>query len=475
MARLNFDLSEYQRSEYSNYLSQWNDCADLATSFFDNSVSYSAEEKKIYLSVSSVYEFEIMCDLYEQLSCPVPEDYRQDPTEAEVEVWRAELDDIREKFGSPFQVRPPVPAYPCDVSERRINAFSGTTIVVPLGEGILNFCYADFNTAFEHCASAYQLLTQTANPLLKIRSAEEGVIHIYESYAEVFPVLHEVLYSSVYTACFPPQFVRKTEKALNAYRQYLSLLQTEFLELIEFCLDKDYWPEVLGRLYPSERYSLWCRIKGVPSSHEHRETFQPDSYNPCGTIMPFGIDLDDRTINEEVILTPEQKAFAREYCLPEGELELRYRVPCFISNSYSCNNLRDMLYLEFSKILETGLEFQKCKRCGRYFIVKGNYHGAYCDRIAEGEHRTCQQLAAQATYQNKLKDNGGKNALSIYQKYYKRYFARVRAGSLRREKFKLWQYQAIRKRDDCLNENLTLDEFTQWLESSMPNKYNKRK
>jgi len=69
-----------------------------------------------------------------------------------------------------------------------------------------------------------------------------------------------------------------------------------------------------------------------------------------------------------------------------------------------------MLYLEFTKILEAGIEFQKCKRRGRYFIVKGNYHGACCDRITKGESRTCQQLAAQETYLNKLGDNDGKNA-----------------------------------------------------------------
>lgn len=60
--------------------------------------------------------------------------------------------------------------------------------------------------------------------------------------------------------------------------------------------------------------------------------------------------------------------------------------------------------------------------------------------------------------------------LSVYQKYYKRYFARVQAGSLKREKFKLWQYEAVRKRDDCLAGNLTLDKLSEWLERSMPNR-----
>ena len=475
MVRPNFDLSEYQDSEHANYRSQWSGCADLSPSFFENSVSYLEKEKRLYLEVSPVYEFECMFDLYEDLECPIPEAYQREVTEAEVESWRAELQIVRRKFSSVFQVQPPDPLYPYDSTEQRINAFSGTTVVVPLGEGILNFCYADFQSAFAHCAAAYQELTRTADDPKKIHRIEEGVIHLYELYAEVFPALSEVFYSSIYTAAFPPQFTRKAEKAFTYYQQYLSLLQSEFLELIEFCLDKNYRPKVLGRLYPSERYSLWCKIKGVPSCHKRQETFQPDSCDPHGTEMPFGADLDKIDVDQEIILTPEQKSFCEEYGLPEYELELCYKIPCFISSSYTCNNLRDMLYLEFTKILEAGQEFQKCRRCGKYFIVKGNYHGAYCDRIADGEHRTCQQLAAQEAYLEKLKDNDGRNPLSVYQKYYKRYFARVQSGALKRDKFKLWQYEAVRKRDDCLAGNLTLDELAEWLEKSMPNRSSRKK
>lgn len=470
MARPNFDLSEYQNSEHANYRSQWSGCADLSPSFFENSVSYLEKEKRLYINVSPVYEFECMFDLYEDLEYPIPAIYQREVAEAEIELWRAELQKVREKFGSIFQVQPPDPLYPYDSTEQRINAFSGTTVVVPLGEGILNFCYSNFHSVFEHCAATYQELTKATDAPKKIRCTEEGIIHLYELYAEVFPALSEVFYSSIYTAAFPPQFTRKTEKAFTYYQQYLSLLQAEFLGLIEFCLDKSYRPEVLGRLYPSERYSLWCKIKGVPSCHKRQETFQPDSCDPHGTEMPFGADLDKLDVDQEIILTPEQKSFCEEHGLPEYELELCYKIPCFISSSYTCSNLRDMLYLEFTKILEAGLEFQKCERCGKYFIVKGNYHGAYCDRIADGEHRTCQQLAAQEAYLEKLKDNDGRNPLSVYQKYYKRYFARVQAGSLKRDKFKLWQYEAVQKRDDCLSGNLTLDAFTEWLEGSMPNR-----
>ena len=62
-----FDLSDYQHPESANYHSQWSGCADLSPSFFENSVSYLSEEKKLYISVSPVYEFEAMFDLYEDL------------------------------------------------------------------------------------------------------------------------------------------------------------------------------------------------------------------------------------------------------------------------------------------------------------------------------------------------------------------------------------------------------------------------
>ncbi len=473
MVQPDFDLSEYQRSDYPSYLCHWDGCTGLSPSFFENSVSYSAEEKKLYIAVSPVYEFETMLDLYEKLEHPFPEAYQKEAAEDEVLVWREALQETREKFGNSFHVQPPVPLYPFDSTERRINAFSGTKIIVPLGEGILNFCYADLSSAFAHCAAAYRELTQIDGAPKTVRSAEEGVILIFELYAKVFPVLSEVFYASLYTACFPPQFTQVSMETLNYYRQYLSLLQAEFLELLEFCLDKNYRPNILGRLYPSERYSLWCRIKGVLPSCERHETFQPDSYDPQGVKMPFGTDRQKIDIDKKVILTPEQKTFAQEYGLPEHELAFRYKFPCYISIIYSCNNLRDMLYLEFTKILEAGIEFQKCKRCGRYFIVKGNYHGAYCDRVPKGESRTCQQLAAQETYLNKLRDNDGKNALSFYQKYYKRYFARVKAGSLKRDKFKQWQYEAVQKRDACLNGTLSLEELTDWLEKSMPNRRRK--
>ena len=63
MAYPNFDLSECKNPEHANYQSQWSGCEDLSPSFFENSVSYLEKEKRLYINVSPVYEFECMFDL----------------------------------------------------------------------------------------------------------------------------------------------------------------------------------------------------------------------------------------------------------------------------------------------------------------------------------------------------------------------------------------------------------------------------
>lgn len=54
------------------------------------------------------------------------------------------------------------------------------------------------------------------------------------------------------------------------------------------------------------------------------------------------------------------------------------------------------------------------------------------------------------------------------------YFARVKAGSLKEKKFRQWQYEAVRKRDACLQGTMPLGKFKDWSEVSMPNHVKKR-
>ena len=74
----------------------------------------------------------------------------------------------------------------------------------------------------------------------------------------------------------------------------------------------------------------------------------------------------------------------------------------------------DILELEFDKLIEIGARFRKCRRCGRYFLMKGNYDTNYCDTPAAGETKSCQELAAQENYKKRIEAD---EALPIYNKY----------------------------------------------------------
>ena len=168
--------------------------------------------------------------------------------------------------------------------------------------------------------------------------------------------------------------------------------------------------------------------------------------------------------------TEEEKAFAKKYNYPVEDLLFYLRNHSFIRINYSFRSVAEILELEFTKMLEQNVHFRKCKRCGKYFIMKGKYDTRYCDRIADGENRSCQEIAAAENYKAKHADD---KATAIYSKYYKRYSARVKVRQIKEADFKKWKYQAITKRDECTNGDITPEEFTEWMEACFPNRKKK--
>lgn len=61
-------------------------------------------------------------------------------------------------------------------------------------------------------------------------------------------------------------------------------------------------------------------------------------------------------------------------------------------------------------------------------------------------------------------------AIPIYNKYYKRYAARVKVRQIKEPDFKKWKYKAMKMRDQCSDGTISVEEFTEWMESSFPNR-----
>lgn len=72
----------------------------------------------------------------------------------------------------------------------------------------------------------------------------------------------------------------------------------------------------------------------------------------------------------------------------------------------------------------------------------------YCERVAPGETtKTCRDIGAAQSFQSKLREN---EVWKLYIRAYKKYFARVRKGTMSKSAFEAWSREAEHIRDEAL-------------------------
>ena len=125
-------FAHLESAERKAYEKQMRGCADLTPEFFYNQASYLAPEKSLRILVSRTYELEALYELYDELELSIPEKFQRELAEGEKEAWYKRMEEAHEKYGGMVQVRKTDPLYPDDISELRINYFSGTYVTVPL-------------------------------------------------------------------------------------------------------------------------------------------------------------------------------------------------------------------------------------------------------------------------------------------------------------------------------------------------------
>ena len=64
-------------------------------------------------------------------------------------------------------------------------------------------------------------------------------------------------------------------------------------------------------------------------------------------------------------------------------------------------------------------------------------------------------------------------ALQIYNKYYKRYHARLKVKQIKEPDFYSWKYKTLIMRADCEDGNVTPEEYEAWNEEYFPNRTKK--
>lgn len=263
-----FDYSEYKPSDYEKlrYLFNGNSLIDFH--YFDNYVSFSDSDNSIRISVDGGNEYHMAQDLLDKyFNVPsgkdeddeMPESYAQllAHFKSKFDIDTKEFDYYKSEYYS---------NHPEMSAEGLLKVLSCANIRLKLGEGILDFIYADFKSEYQKTYRFYDLLGGISEELYPAPPTTEMVSEKvldydhqkaldFNAYTETVSYIYEMMPKSLYSQIFPPIFHGKERlKSLKYYMIYLQKLQEMYLEMIEFCFDKNFYPEVLGNLCPHERY-----------------------------------------------------------------------------------------------------------------------------------------------------------------------------------------------------------------------------
>ncbi len=498
-----YDYSEYQMSDIEKRAASRRGNKSVKYAYFDNEVHFDADDRIFTLLVDpSREDWYMQEDIDEYNENERKRRYIREDTPSQEDIDEEEqnridglaenekiLNKLHNKYSifstqyhtfetSYYDDNPSVKQHP------HHNVLSGVGILLKYGEGILDFVYADFETpakALLRWRSAFDAMLFKRNGeetqperkefVEKIYDRNQIIVEDYFKYTSTMSMIKDIAYASIYSAICPPIFqdFHSEVKGIKSYYAYLRSLQEEYLDMLEFCFDEEFYPEVLGGNSPSERYYIYKRLhnRGTIATRKQLATFRTTSFN--GIVAPEGVMPKDliKRLTTEIPMTDKHREFAEKYSYDLESLERELRYPHVMQLHYEFHTVEEILEMEFTTMLKEDVRFRKCKRCGKYFIMKGNYDTNYCDRVAEGQTRSCQDLAAQENYKAKAAENP---ALPIYSKYYKRYAARVRSRQIKEADFKKWKFQALTKRDECTDGKITVDEFVEWLEASFPNR-----
>lgn len=134
----------------------------------------------------------------------------------------------------------------------------------------------------------------------------------------------------------------------------------------------------------------------------------------------------------------------------------------FTTEVVSSEEPADLVDFMLVRYMRNNLQMKPCKYCGRYFATKRAYKTDYCDRLIDGSTKTCREAGAIRLYEKRMQEDP---AVKEYKRSYKAHNARIRYGLMTREEFNEWSLEARKRRQMCLDGELSLGDFVAWLDS----------
>lgn len=126
------------------------------------------------------------------------------------------------------------------------------------------------------------------------------------------------------------------------------------------------------------------------------------------------------------------------------------------------NTIREIIDFSLRDFVTRGTPVRRCKNCGRYFPLVVRVSAEYCERPTTAG-RVCRATASASKWVEERKDN---KVFREYRREYKRRFAWIKARKLKSEDFYAWSEQARKKKAECENGTITLEDYQAWLRNS---------
>ncbi|MBQ2295431.1 MAG: hypothetical protein II258_08595 [Spirochaetales bacterium] len=120
-------------------------------------------------------------------------------------------------------------------------------------------------------------------------------------------------------------------------------------------------------------------------------------------------------------------------------------------------DLQSFLYFDFFNGIRNNYIPNKCKNCGKYFLIQGGKYFSYCDRkLKDDPTKTCRDVGSRRRYGDKCKNDP---IWQTYNRAYKAHYARYMKNKMTISEFEEWSRFASEIRDKAIAEEIPFDEY----------------
>ena len=124
------------------------------------------------------------------------------------------------------------------------------------------------------------------------------------------------------------------------------------------------------------------------------------------------------------------------------------------------------------EIVEKNIKFKKCKRCNKYFPCLYNKNIQFCDRLDNSLNKICREIKFNSFPDDKESKRKA-DIMELFKCTYERVRHRVRKTKEQQLKYRQWSKEACSLRDKCINGEVTIEYFREWLYNSEQEMSNK--